>query len=400
MSKKILIVTSKIPPSLGGVEVLVDTYVKSYNERGFDVVVATNLYKTGGIRKFVNFLLTDFLLVIKSLLGIKTDRYDYTVYETYFIFFGISLIRSVLTPLLFPVTFFHFIYFYLRHKPEIINVHFIDNVGIYIYLIKKLFPKTKVVTSMHGNDVRLFARKSKVQRWILQNLIDLSSKVVFVSKSLEKECKRILGSKEIENSEIIYNGINSSWISQKDVGIDREKPEKYIVTVARLVHKKGIDILIKAYLDLEQGVREDVKLVIIGDGEEMYKLKDLANNNSDVIFWGFGSRAEVRHLVKHSLYFICPSREEPFGIVNLEAMALKKAVIASRVGGVPEYIVHNQTGMLFESENVNELKSYLLELIKDEEKREKLGAKGFDVVANNFDIKDKVGEYVNLYNEL
>ena len=58
------------------------------------------------------------------------------------------------------------------------------------------------------------------------------------------------------------------------------------------------------------------------------------------------SRSDVRQLYSHAALFVCPSVYEPFGIINLEAMACERPVVASAVGGIPEVVVHGETGLL------------------------------------------------------
>ncbi|MFH1492648.1 MAG: glycosyltransferase family 4 protein, partial [Candidatus Omnitrophota bacterium] len=95
-----------------------------------------------------------------------------------------------------------------------------------------------------------------------------------------------------------------------------------------------------------------------------------------VHFFGLANRVEAVYFIKNCQFFVMPSRVEPLGIVNLEAMACSKAVIASRVGGIPEVVEHGLTGLLVESCSEKALAAAIKRLMEDKNLRIRLGRNG------------------------
>jgi glycosyltransferase involved in cell wall biosynthesis len=126
----------------------------------------------------------------------------------------------------------------------------------------------------------------------------------------------------------------------------REK-EDYYVTVSRLVPFKRIDLIVKAFNHLP-----DKKLVVIGDGPEMKKLRTLAGDN--ISFTGFKDQAAINEYVKKARAFLFSSAE-PFGIAVVEAQACGTPVIAYGRGAAQEIITDSETGIFFHRQDITEL---------------------------------------------
>jgi len=161
----------------------------------------------------------------------------------------------------------------------------------------------------------------------------------------------------------IYNGIDVEQYSpalDEDVlhsyGVDPEKP--YVLFVGRITRQKGILHLVRAipYMD------PDIQIVLCAGapdteeiGEEMEALVDeVQAETENPIVWlaEMLPREDVITIYSHAEVFVCPSVYEPFGIINLEAMACRTPVVASAVGGIPEIVQEEETGLLisFETE--------------------------------------------------
>ena len=98
---------------------------------------------------------------------------------------------------------------------------------------------------------------------------------------------------------------------------------------------------------------------------------------------------------------VVPSTEpEPFGMVVIEAMLAKKPVIASNHGGPTEIIIQNETGLLFEPNNLNSLSHALEKLIKDKQARTLYGENGFNRVHTTFSLESHVNHFENIFDQL
>ncbi len=155
---------------------------------------------------------------------------------------------------------------------------------------------------------------------------------------------------------IIYNGIDTNEYQKKDATpalsryrIDPAKP--YVLFVGRITRQKGIVYLANAIRYMDPGYQ-----VVLCAGApdtpeiaaEMKAAVKEASKGRDGIFWidEMVNKETVIQLYSGAAVFCCPSIYEPFGIINLEAMACETPVVGSSVGGIPEVIVHDETGYL------------------------------------------------------
>jgi len=174
------------------------------------------------------------------------------------------------------------------------------------------------------------------------------------------------------------------------------------LTVAKLYPRKGIDILLQAISKL--GMRaQDVLFAIAGDGPDEQALKQRARDlhiEHRVLFLGEIRRRDVPALVKDCEFFVLPSRSEPFGLVLLEAMTFGKAVIATNVGGIPEFVVEGFNGFLVPSEDSDALAERIAFCIENPDVRKRIGRNGLSVVEARYDYHTLVLRYERLYESI
>jgi glycosyltransferase involved in cell wall biosynthesis len=149
-----------------------------------------------------------------------------------------------------------------------------------------------------------------------------------------------------------------------------------LLFVGRFDYQKGIDILLKLFTTR---AFPNIELILIGDN---VLNKDKFNIPPSVQHLGWLESAEIEKYYKLCDAVIIPSRWEGFGLVALEAMKNKKAVIASNVAALPEIVVNEVTGILFEIDKPDELYSILLSL--DKKKLSQMGEKGYKRYKENF----------------
>lgn len=152
---------------------------------------------------------------------------------------------------------------------------------------------------------------------------------------------------------------------------------------------KGVDTFIR----LAHGVREkNVKFLIVGECRDPERFEgaytedrlrsEIAGDDRIKIV---GYRSDVQNIYASSDVIVMPSRwEEPFGLINIEAGASSKPIIASKVGGIPEIIHHGENGFLFEKNDLNALTSYANQLINDGELRRQMGKRAREIVEERF----------------
>ncbi|MFD0976352.1 glycosyltransferase family 4 protein [Salinimicrobium gaetbulicola] len=180
----------------------------------------------------------------------------------------------------------------------------------------------------------------------------------------------------LPNSTYIPLGIDQQFL-EEPIKVKNERPT--LVFLGAIADVKGVQFLLPALKKIKEEI-PNVLLKIGGKGKLLVKLKeqaellDLTNN---VDFAGFISRNKVREFYLTSDVFLMPSIwQEQFGLVGPEAMACKLPCIGSNVGGIPEWLKHNQTGFLTPPQDIQSLVKYSILLLKDPALREKMGDTG------------------------
>lgn len=175
-------------------------------------------------------------------------------------------------------------------------------------------------------------------------------------------------------------------------------------TVGRLDAVKNQSILLKAFAEMvhaDIARRGSLRLIIAGGGGLETELKRLADelSISDLV-WFPGARNDVAEVLRAMSVFVLPSLNEGISNTILEAMASGLPVVASRVGGNPELVIPGETGMLFKSNDINELCSYLQLYRSDPELASQHGAAGKARVNARFSLQKMVSSYTCFYQSM
>ena len=232
--------------------------------------------------------------------------------------------------------------------------------------------------------------------WIEKTALAMADAVIAVSNETKRDIERLFGV-DPTRMHVIHNGIDLEEYRKVDstealarYGIDLNEP--YLLFVGRITRQKGIIHLIRAIQFMDR--RFQIVLCAAAPdtpeiAEEMKNaVERLKTQRSDIIWIDeMVDRKTANELYSHAAVFCCPSIYEPFGIVNLEAMACETAVVASAVGGIKEVVVDGETGFLVPLEQMKEspfeplnpekfardLAARINQLMADAELREKFG---------------------------
>jgi len=196
----------------------------------------------------------------------------------------------------------------------------------------------------------------RLSSWAERTAYEAADAVVAVSRGMREDVLASYPALDASRVHVIHNGIDTDFYrpdSGTDVlerlGVDLARP--YVAFVGRITRQKGVPHLLRAGLLMDPAVQ----LVLLAGAADTPELKaetdrliDELGAARDGVFVvsEMLPRAEVRQVLTHALAFCCPSVYEPLGIVNLEAMACETAVVASRVGGIPEVVDDGRTGLL------------------------------------------------------
>jgi glycosyltransferase involved in cell wall biosynthesis len=147
--------------------------------------------------------------------------------------------------------------------------------------------------------------------------------------------------------------------------------EGFVLLVGHPWYTKGVDILIRAFVRIAPEFPQ-YRLKLMGHYPDKQLLQSLIGDSQQVEFVPPGHYKAAIDMIGRCTVFVLPSRTEAMGRVLLEAMAGRKPIIASAVGGIPNYIRDGENGLLFQSEDVDELVSVLRSVLSDQNLRERL----------------------------
>lgn len=191
--------------------------------------------------------------------------------------------------------------------------------------------------------------------WVERTALEMADAVVAVSRGTRDDILRYFNVHE-SRIHTVYNGIDPAEFRQVErsgllerYGVDPEKP--YLLFVGRITRQKGIIYLVNAIKHMDP----DYQVVLCAGSPDTPEIaREMEEATAAVqsmrlgVFWIDEQlpKPQLIELYAHAAVFCCPSIYEPFGIINLEAMACETPVVASSVGGIPEVVVHGETGLL------------------------------------------------------
>lgn len=280
--------------------------------------------------------------------------------------------------------------------------------GLICYLLAKIYVIDYYVGT-HGSE--LFDGMSHPLKKFLMLKTFKNARKVFAVSNYTKQILTKNGIPE-EKVAVIFNGVDPGKFNHE---IDclrvlekhKAKNKKIILTVGRLVERKGHDLVIKALPLVLEKIPESV-YVIVGDGPEKNRLEKLVkelNLKGKVIFAGsvpVNDRQNTLLAYYHACdVFVMPNRivrgdVEGFGIVFLEAGACGKPVIGGRSSGVPDAIIDGETGLLVNPESEEEIAMALIRLLLDKKLAGRLGRNGRKRVEKELNWKKLSRKYYDV----
>jgi glycosyltransferase involved in cell wall biosynthesis len=216
----------------------------------------------------------------------------------------------------------------------------------------------------------------------------------------------IKGGIRADSIEIVPSGIDFS-IYEKASSSDylrREfsfAPDDYLVgIVAHLADHKGHKYLIQATKILKE-YTDKIKVIIVGEGPLRWKLSKQAQDLKikDIVFF-LGFREDIPQILSSLDLFVLSSYLEGLGSSLLDAMACRLPVVATRIGGIPEVVLHRETGLLVPPRNSFSLAKAILKLYKDRALASRLGNRGYEVVRQKFSVETMAEKIIDVYEKI
>lgn len=278
---------------------------------------------------------------------------------------------------------------------QVVNAHFPTlDVALISWLKRFRLYRGKLVLTFHGADITEISRTTGLVRRTWQRLLSRADGVVACSEALRREVLQFAPQARVT---AIHNGADVALFS----GISRPEgqPIRRILHIGKFEYKKSQDVILHAFKRL-LAKYPDCSLVLIGaDGPMLRQTRAL------IVELGLEKCVEVHvnvphdqlpRLMEHADLFVLPSRAEPFGIVLLEAGAAGLPVVASWVGGIPELIEHERTGLLIQPGSVEALECAMRRLIEHPELARELGGQWRERVLSTWSWKVTCEKYLEM----
>ena len=314
-----------------------------------------------------------------------------------------------------------------RHTADIVHCHtwYAHFGGI----LSKLAYGTPLVISTHSLEpLRPWKREQlgngyDLSSWIEKTTIEMADAIIAVSNETKEDVLKFFDVDE-KKIQVIYNGIDideykptKETSALKKYGVNPDKP--FVLFVGRITRQKGIVHLVNAI----KYMNPDVQVVLCAgapDTKEIaQEMEDKVNEvkkTRDNVIWiqEMLDKPSVIQMYANAAVFCCPSIYEPFGIINLEAMACETAVVASAVGGIKEVVVHGETGYLVPLEQqkvapfepvdpdkfARDLADSINKVLDDKALRDSMAQKGMQRARDLFSWKAIAQQVKDLYETL
>ncbi|MCJ7563274.1 MAG: glycosyltransferase family 4 protein [Candidatus Aminicenantes bacterium] len=295
----------------------------------------------------------------------------------------------------------------IKEKPTIVHTH-TSKAGFLGRLAAKLARVPIIIHTPHGHVFFGYFGPLKTQMFILleKYAARITDRIVALTKG-EKEDYQFYKIAPEDKIVVINSGVELEKI--KDLSLEERQnlkrqlgiPERSFVvgTAGRLEPVKGPEYLMEAAKDILSNYPQTY-FVFAGDGPLRQRLERKAYElgiNTNMRFLGW--RNDVTRVISIYDIFVFPSLNEGMGRVLVEAMALGKPVVASKVGGIPDLVTHGKTGFLVPPKDPGQMARYIQVLIEDEGKRKRLGQAGKEM-ALNFKKEIMIEKIEELYDEL
>jgi N-acetyl-alpha-D-glucosaminyl L-malate synthase BshA len=285
---------------------------------------------------------------------------------------------------------------------DIIHAHYAIPHAASAYLAKQILNsmRLKTVTTLHGTDITLVGTEPSFRR-VVKFAIEQSDGVTAVSHYLKQ---RTIEEFEIKREiRVIYNFVELDRPDRNRDACSRlafaPEGEKILMHASNFRPVKRVGDVVRIFARVRE--RIPVKLLLIGDGPERPHIQQLVKEmglSSDVHF--LGEQDQLEPLFFCTDLFLLPSEQESFGLTALEAMNCSVPVVAADVGGLPEVIVHGETGYLLPVGDIEGMAAKAVELLNDPARHSLFRKQARRRAERHFDAHSIIPQYEDLYEHL
>ena len=275
-------------------------------------------------------------------------------------------------------------------KPDLIHLYTcIGGAAIVYLLMRARFLNIPTVLTLHG----LFTPDYKIDP-LIDRVLQAVDHIACVSNAVQKQV-RVYAAHAAHKTSYIHNGL----ALPDSIPAPLSFAPPTLACVSRLSSEKGIDLVLHA-LSIVKKTVPTIRFIIAGDGPERASLMALTTSlqlQDNVEFAGALAPEQVPAIMNRACVILMPSRAEAFGLTALQGSQMARPVIASQIGGLPEIIQHEKTGLLVEVDDLQGLAAAILRLVNDPAYAEALGLNGRSRAVAQFSLNAHVEQYASLY---
>ena len=373
----VAIFASAYYPHVGGVEEAVRQLAAEYRARGMKAIILTNRWPRSLPPEQLYEKTPVYRLAMRTPEGGIKGRINYRLTHR-------AICREVMEIL-------------QKHRIDLLHIQCVSSNGLYAHIAARELGLPLILTTQGERtmDAGQLYQRSEFMNGVLRNLLAGADHITACSRHTLEDMERYWGKPFGTRASVVYNGID---LANFEGVAPHTESAPYILGIGRLVPQKGFDILLRAFARANPS---GWKLLIAGEGPERDPLEKLISElglGERAQLIGRADRAKAAALFRGCECFVLPSRMEPLGIVNLEAMAAGKMVIASRTGGVPEIVAEGRTGLLFTAGDEGALSAAISRAAGDHALRDRYGAAGRRAV-EDFTWPAIADQYTRIYQD-
>lgn len=287
-----------------------------------------------------------------------------------------------------------------RHRIALVHAHWVIPQGVVAWVLRLFYRRAPLVVTSHGGDV--YGLNGRVTGMLKRGVYRSSAAVTVVSQAMAEELE---GHVSGVDAHVAPMGVDLKQFFRPTLPLEGRRD---VIFVGRLVEKKGVDVLLRAFAGIS-AARPEVRLRVVGHGPLRESLESLAEElgiGQAVEFTGPVPNLEVPNLLNQHAIAVVPSvvassgDQEGLGLVSIEAMGCGCAVIASDLPAIRDVVTHEITGLMFPPGEVAVLADCLERVLKDEPLRLHLAEAGRANVLKKFDWEQAAQNYRSIFSRV
>jgi len=285
---------------------------------------------------------------------------------------------------------------------NLIHVHYAMPHAICAFLAKQIVgDHLKIVTTLHGTDITMLGRDETLKD-LLHLAINKSDAITAVSKDLIRETRTLFD--KMQDIDLTYNFVDERLYYPRNVAQLGTKlaigKDQVLLHISNFRPVKRVMDVVDIFFLVNQRI-PSTRLVLAGEGPDMSKLQTrLHELKLDTRVHFLSKQPDIPHIMSLADVLLLPSEQESFGLVAFEAMACSVPTVGSTAGGIPELVIHGETGFLAPIGDTQTMAEYTIQLLTDQSLMQQIKRQCLIRARTEFNSEKIVTQYEQIYYRL